>query len=142
LRVLDVHPHHLGKKWWLGSVLVVPPSAIGDEANLFDKIKKVLNDIFGDLGKRALCAQKTLDDPERVPVIRLTETTPSHNEGPVDGNERVDASSAIASPNVAPGEIGPDVDDLASEVYNDGAVDIVEKPRVRLELIGGDRFQF
>ena len=95
--ILDVNTNHLRKQWRLRSIFVIATSAVGHEANIFDKIHEILDDVFGNLSKGPLSTKEAFDDPEGVPVIWLPETTASYHEGTVDRKEGVNAARAVSS---------------------------------------------
>lgn len=137
--VLDISLDHLRQQRRLRSVEVVDTSAIGDEAVLLDKIKEVLDGVLCNVDERAASSEKTLDDPVRVPVIRLAETTTSNDKGSVDRDETVGAIAAVLGVLVvATSQIRPNIDDLLCEFLDGSVVDLVEKLGICLELIFGD----
>ena len=109
----------------MAAVHVVLPRAIGHEANLIDDVQEVLDNVQSNLGERTLGSQKTLDDPERIPVVWLPESTSSDDKRAVHRNERAHTARAVASTNVLASQIGPDINDLTDEIANVRAVDML-----------------
>jgi hypothetical protein len=141
--VLDISLDHLRQQRRLRSVEVVNTSAIGDEAVLLNKIKEVLDSVLCNVDKRATSSEKTLDDPVRVPVIRLTETTTGNDEGSVDRDETVGAIAAVLGILVvATSQIRPNIDDLLCEFLDGSVVDLVEELGVCFKLIFWDFLEF
>jgi hypothetical protein len=118
----------------LATIHVILPRAVGHEPNLINDVQEVLNDVQSNFRERALGTQKTLDYPERVPVVWLPETTAGNNECAVHGNERAHAASAVPGANILAGQIGPDIDDLADEIANVGAVDVLQERGIRCQI--------
>jgi len=137
--VLDISLDHLRQQRRLRSVEVVDTSAIGDEAVLLNEIKKVLDGVLCNVDEGATSSKKTLDDPVRIPVIGLTETTTSDDEGSVDGDETVGAIAAVPGVLVvATSQVRPDIDDLLCEFLDGSVVDLVEELGVCFKLIFRD----
>lgn len=126
----------------LAAVHVVLPSAIRHEADLIDDVQEVLNDVQCDLGKGALRTQETLNNPEGIPVVWLSETSTSNDERTVHRDERTDTARAVSSTDILAGEIWPDANDLLNEVANGRAVDMIQECRVGSKLVGGDGGEF
>lgn len=137
--VLNISLYHLRQQRRLRSVEVVDTSAIGDEAILLNEIKEVLDRVLCNVDERAASSKKTLDDPVRIPVIRLTETTTSNDEGSVDGDETVGAIAAVLGVLVvATGQVRPNIDDLLCEFLDGSIVDLVEELGICFKLIFRD----
>lgn len=140
--VLDVDLDHLCQQRRLGPVEIVDASSIGHEAILFNKVEEVLNSVLGNLDKGATSAEQTLEDPVRVPVVRLSEPTTSNDKGAVDGDETVRTFCAVVGVAVvATGQVRPNVNDLFRKLLDDGIVNLVEELGIRLELVLGDFFK-
>lgn len=137
--VVHVELHHLRQHGRLRAVQVVDARAVGHDAVLLDKVEEVLDGVLGNLGKGAARAQEALENPVRVPVVRLAETATGHDKGPLDGDEAVGAVGAGAGRRGVVGarQAGPDVDDLLGELLDDGVVDGGEELGVGLELRRG-----
>lgn len=140
--VLDVDLDHLCQQRRLGSVEIVDASSIGHEAILFDKVEEVLDRVLCNLDKGATSAEKTLKDPVRIPVVRLSEPTTSNHKSAVDGDETVWTFCAVVGVTiVATGQVRPNVNDLFRKLLDDGIVNLVKELGIRLELIFGDFFK-
>lgn len=126
----------------LAAVHVVLPSAIRHEADLIDDVQEVLDDVQRDLGERALCTQETLNDPEGIPVVWLSETSTSNDERAVHRDEGTDTARAVSSTNILAGKIWPNANDLLNEVANGRAVDMIQECRIGGKLVGGDSGEF
>ncbi|KAI6767323.1 hypothetical protein HG530_005332 [Fusarium avenaceum] len=134
--VIDINLDHLRQQRWLRSVEVVDASTIGDKPVLLDKIKEVLNGVFCDVDKRSSGSEKTFENPVRVPVVGLTETTTRNDKRAVDRDEAVGAVGAVLGILIiATGQVRPNVNDLLCELPNDSVVDVVEELGIRFELI-------
>ena len=144
--VLYVHSNHLREKLWtsyqqtsdkfwmsrdtyrrLAAVHIVLPRAIRHEANLVNDVQEILDDVQSDLGERALGSQKTLYDPERIPIVWLPETTSGYDERAVHWNERAYAARAVACANILTSQIGPNINDLTDEIADVRAVNMVQE---------------
>lgn len=137
--IIDVELDHLSEQGWLRSVQVVDSSAIGHEAELFNKVQEVLNGVLGNLNEGSTSAQQAVEDPVRVPVVWLTEATTRDDKGAVDGNEAVGAVGAVVGLSVVgASKVGPNVDNLGDEFVDDGVVDRIQELGIRLELIIGN----
>lgn len=145
IRMFNVNPHHLRQQRRLRPIQVVQPRPVGHKAKALYEIQEVVNRILRNAHKRPARAQQALDDPVRVPVIRLAEAPARHDERAVHGDEAVWARGAVAhgrGAGVAAREIGPDVDDFCDELPDDGVGDFAEKRRVGGEVGSGHLDEF
>ncbi|KAH6604374.1 hypothetical protein Trco_007820 [Trichoderma cornu-damae] len=136
--VLDVDAHHARQQRRLRPVQVVQPRAVGDEAEALDEVQQVLDRVARDAHKGAPRAQKALDDPVRVPVVRLAEAPAGDDERAADRDEAAGARRAVGrGARVAARQVGPHVDDGRDELPDDGVVELGEEDGVRREAGSG-----
>lgn len=139
VRPLKVRAHHVRQHGWLRPVEVVLPRSIGHKPKLIDKIEEVLDDVPRNADEATPGPQQALDDPVRVPVVRLAEAATGYHEAVIERQVAVRAVGAVRGrgAHVRAREVRPDVDDLLREFADDVVVDVVQPLRVRGEVRGG-----
>lgn len=142
--MLNVNLHHLRQQRWLRPIQVVQPRPIRYKPKPLYEIQEILNRILRDAHKRPARAQQALDDPVRVPVIRLAKASARDDKGAVHGDEAARTRRTVAhgGAGVAAREVGPDVDDFGDELADDGVVDFGEEGRVGGEVGPGHFDEF
>lgn len=144
IRMLNVSLHHQRQQRRLRPIQVVQPRPIRNKPKALYKIQEVLNRILGNAHKRPARAQQALDDPVRVPVVRLAKASARDDKGAVHGDEAIRTRGAVChgGAGVAAREVGPDVDDFGDELADDGVVEFGEKGRVGGEAGSGHFDEF